>query len=45
MEIPTATSQLPLSKIKRIMKEDDETKIVGAEVNFVMAMATVSLSF
>jgi hypothetical protein len=35
--------QLPLVKIKRIMREDDATKTVGAEVNYLVAMATVVL--
>ena len=35
-------SQLPLSKIKRIMKEDDDTKIIPSDVNFLISMATVT---
>lgn len=33
--------QIPLTKVKRLMKEDDDTKSVGADVTYLVALATV----
>lgn len=39
---PPGTTQLPLARVKRIIKEDKEVSLINAEATFLVAVATVS---
>lgn len=35
------TTELPLTRVKRIMKEDEDLKVAGTEVTLLVALAAV----
>ncbi|RUS27172.1 hypothetical protein BC938DRAFT_483625 [Jimgerdemannia flammicorona] len=39
---PPGTTQLPIARVKRIIKEDKEVSLINAEATFLVAVATVS---